>query len=169
MEPPTRPPITWRLVCALVLVPLILVASDFAATRSSLKYLLLPPFGALTYLVFVNPARAPLGFRNIVLAMSLTGLWSWFIASEFGYRPLTVGSAVLGTMAIMWLTGSRRVVPPMALCLLTLLLHDEIRWQVDYLLSVVIFTLLLWLLSVVWRRLPLDREVLHVGESRTQS
>lgn len=154
---PSLPPVTWRLLLALVLVPAILVASDLAATRSALQFLLLPPFGALAYLVFIHPEGAALSFRHIVLAMCLTALWSWLIASAFGYHALTVGVAATGTIVIMWVSGARRVVPPMALCLLTLLLHSEIRWQVDYLLSVLVFTLLLWLFSLLWVMLPLDR------------
>lgn len=43
----------------------------------------------------------------------------------------------------------------MALALLTLLLHQQVRWHVDCPISVGVFTVVLYGIYVVWRRLPL--------------
>lgn len=157
-----RQALTLRLALALVLVPLILAAADVAASRTTFKFLLLPPFGALTYLVFINPARLELGARQIVLSMTLTAVWAWLLASAIGYTAPSVILAVAGTMAIMWASRAHMVVPPMALALLTLLLHTQVRWHPEYLASVLVFTVAVYLMHRIWARLPLDRTLWHL-------
>lgn len=157
------PPVTIRVALSFLIVPALLVLADVGASRTSLKYLLLPPFGALAYLVFINPARVRLGWRQIILAPTLTAVWAWLIAGALGYNAPAVAVAVIGTMAIMWSTGSRMVVPPMALALLTLLLHNDVRWRIGYLISVLVFTVVMYAVYRLWLRLPLDR-VLIEGE-----
>jgi hypothetical protein len=155
------PSVTVGLAASFVLVPVLLMAADLAATRTALKYLLLPPFGALAYLVFINPTRIELDARHVILAPTLTAVWSWMVAGVLGYNLPAVGLVVLGTMVIMWGTGSRMVVPPMALALLTLLLHGAVRWQIAYPLSVFVFTLAMYAIYRLWLRLPLDRPLLR--------
>lgn len=144
-----------RTLVGLLLVPAIMVVADIAADRTALKFLLLPPLGALTYLVFVNPAGIEMNMRRIVLCPSATAVLAWTLANVIGYNALSVALATGGTMAIMWALGAPSIVPPLALALLTILLHAEVRGRVDYILSVVIFTVALYCLYRLWLRLPL--------------
>lgn len=144
-----------RTISGLILVLAILIAADVAANRTALKFLLLPPFGALTYLIFVNPTRVEVNARRVVAAPTLTAIWAWLVASAMGYETEGLALAVVGTMLIMWLLRAHMIVPPMALALLTLLLHQQVRWQVDYPISVAIFTLVLYGIYLIWSRLPL--------------
>lgn len=158
MRPRTRPfrtPANLRTLLGALLVVAILTVADVAATRTTLKFLLLPPFGALTYLVFLNPARLELGVRHIILSPTLTAVWAWLLASIVGDTVISVAAAAAGTMAIMWITRTHLVVPPMALALLTLLLYRDVRWQVDYLISVLIFTIGVYILYRLWIVLPI--------------
>jgi hypothetical protein len=139
-----------------VLVPLILVLADVAADRTALKFLLLPPLGALTYLLFVNPTGVEMNIRRVVIAPTATALFAWILASTAGYNAVTVAAATVGTMAILWLLQSATMVPPLALALLTVLLYKVVRGQVDYVLSVFIFTAAIYLIHRLWLRLPLD-------------
>ncbi len=146
-----------RRATALVLVPMILVIADVAANRTALKFLLLPPLGALTYLVFVNPARVDMNLRRIVVAPTATAALAWLAANWLGYNAVSVATVTVGTMLILWILRSATIVPPLALALLTVLLYKDVRGQVDYILSVFIFTAALYLLYRLWLRLPLDR------------
>jgi hypothetical protein len=146
-----------RRISALLLVPSILVVADLAADRTALKFLLLPPLGALTYLVFVNPARVDMNLRRVVVCPTATALLAWTIAGSIGYNFASVALVTIGTMAIMWGLEASSIVPPLALALLTILLHTEVRWQVDYVLSVFIYSVVLYGVYLVWLRLPLDR------------
>lgn len=142
-----------RTLVGLLLVPAIMVVADIAADRTALKFLLLPPLGALTYLVFVNPAGVEMNVRRIVLCPSATAVLAWTLANVIGYNALSVALATGGTMAIMWALDAPSIVPPLALALLTILLHAEVRGRVDYIVSVVIFTVALYGLYRVWVRL----------------
>lgn len=145
-----------RLATALLIVPAVLVAADIAADRTSLKYLLLPPLGALTYLLFVNPMSVAVTARRVVVCPTATALWAWLLATWLGYNVLSVALATIGTLAIMWGLDAVSIVPPLALALLSILLHNQIRGQIDYVLSVLIFTICIYALYLFWRRLPLD-------------
>jgi hypothetical protein len=145
-----------RKLTALVLVPTLLVLADITADRTALKFLLLPPLGALTYLVFVNPAHVEMNFRRIVICPTLTALLAWIIAGTLGYSFVSVALVTIGTMAVMWGLGAASIVPPLALALLTILLHEEVRGQVDYLLSVLIYSCVLYVIYRLWLRLPID-------------
>lgn len=138
----------------MALVVGILVLADIASTQTPLKFLLLPPFGALSYLVFVNPGNVHFNFRRIVLCPVLTAVLAWTLASTIGYNPLSIGLGTGGTMLIMWVLDAGMIVPPLALELLTLLLHDQIRGRFDYLASVFAFTALMYGLHVLWSRIP---------------
>jgi hypothetical protein len=151
------PGITLRRASGLVLVPAILVLADVAADRTALKFLLLPPLGALTYLLFVNPLGVDMNIRRVVVAPTATALMAWALASTVGYNAVSVAVATVGTMLILWLLAAPAVVPPLALALLTVLLHDEVRGQVDYVLSVFVFSAVIYCLHRIWLRLPLDR------------
>lgn len=148
-----------RRASALVLVPVILVVADVAANRTALKFLLLPPLGALTYLLFVNPAGVEMNLRRVVVAPTLTATFAWGLATGIGYNAVTVAAATVGTMLILWLLRSATIVPPLALALLTILLYKDVRGQVDYVLSVFIFTAAIYLIHRLWLRLPLDLDV----------
>lgn len=145
-----------RQVSALILVPAVLVVADFAASRTTLKFLLLPPFGALTYLVFVNPAGVTMNLRRVVLAPTATAAYAWILAGTLGYTPASVALGTLGTILIMYGLQATSVVPPLALELLTLLLHREVNGKPGYILSVLLFTLGIYGLYLLWLRLPLD-------------
>jgi hypothetical protein len=147
-----------RKVTALLLVPSLLVVADIAADRTALKFLLLPPLGALTYLVFVNPARVQMNLRRVVVCPTLTALLAWTIAGTLGYNFGSVALVTAGTMGIMWGLDASSIVPPLALALLTVLLHREVRGQVDYVLSVFIYSVVLYGIYLLWLRLPLDRQ-----------
>jgi hypothetical protein len=82
---------------------------------------------------------------------------AWALASTVGYNAVSVVVATVGTMLILWLLAAPAVVPPLALALLTVLLHDEVRGQVDYVLSVFVFSAVIYCLHRIWLRLPLDR------------
>lgn len=160
MAVPTTPflsPRDARRVTALVLVPVILVIADVAANRTALKFLLLPPLGALTYLLFVNPARVEMNVRRVVVAPTLTAIFAWLLATYVGYNALSVAAVTVGTMLILWLLRAVTIVPPLALALLTILLYKDVRGQVDYVLSVFIFTATIYLIYRLWMRLPLER------------
>ena len=146
-----------RKVSAFVLVPAVLVVADFAADRTALKFLLLPPLGALTYILFVNPANADMNVRRVIICPTATALLAWTLASTLGYNAVSVALATIGTMAIMWGLEAPSIVPPLALALLTILLHQEVRGRLDYVLSVFIFTVAIYCIHRVWVRLPLDR------------
>jgi len=147
-----------RRLSGLALVPLILVLADVAAGQTSFKFLLLPPFGALTYLIFVNPANVHVNVRRVVICPTVAALIAWLLAQALGYNAVSVFLATVGTMAAMWALDARMVVPPLALELLTLLLHDEVRGQVGYVVSVFAFTLVIYAVYRLWIVLPLDRE-----------
>lgn len=138
---------------ALVLVPLVLVGADLAATRTALKFLLLPPFGALTYLVFVNPGNIDLNVRRVVICPSLTAILAWAVANTLGYNAFSVAFTTIATMGLMFLLDSRMIVPPLALELLTLLLHREVKGQIGYIISIVVFTVAIYLVYRIWSRL----------------
>jgi CBS-domain-containing membrane protein len=146
-----------RKLSAFFLVPAVLVVADIAADRTTLKFLLLPPLGALTYLLFVNPAGVEMNVRRVVVCPTATALLAWTLANTVGYNAISVAAATVGTMAIMWGLEASMVVPPLALALLTILLHQEVRNRFDYVLSVLIFTVAVYGLYLLWRRLPLDR------------
>lgn len=146
-----------RTVSACMLIPAILVTADVAADRTALKFLLLPPFGALTYVVFINPAQLEMNIRRVVICPTAVALLAWTLANTIGYNAVSVAVATIGTMAIMWLLGSASIVPPLALALLTILLHVEVRGKLDYILSVFLFTVCIYAIYLVWLRLPLDR------------
>jgi hypothetical protein len=145
-----------RKLSALLIVPLVMVIADVVADRTALKFLLLPPFGALTYVVFVNPGRVDMNVRRVILCPTATGVYAWLLANALGYNAVSVALAVIGTMLIMWLLDTVMIVPPLALALLTVLLHDQVRGQVDYIISVFVFTIFVYGLYLVWLRLPLD-------------
>lgn len=145
-----------RLMAALVLVPAILVVADVAADRTALKYLLLPPFGALTYSVFINPGRIQMNVRRIVICPTVTAFYAWVLANTLGYNALSVALATVGTIGLMWALRASLVVPPLALALLTILLQSEVRGRPDYVLSVFVFTVAIYGLYRLWLRLPLD-------------
>lgn len=149
-------PLDRRRITALVVVPAVLMLADVAANRTALKFLLLPPLGALTYLLFVNPAGVEMNARRVIAAPTATAAYAWTIASVLGYNAVSVGLVTAGTIAIMWLLNAPSVVPPLALALLTVLLHDQVRGQVDYLISVFVFTVVIYALYQLWLRLPLD-------------
>lgn len=162
MAVPTTPflsPRDARRVTAVVLVPVILVIADVAANRTALKFLLLPPLGALTYLLFVNPARVEMNVRRVVVAPTLTAIFAWLLATYVGYNALSVAAVTVGTILILWLLQAVTIVPPLALALLTILLYKDVRGQVDYVLSVFIFTATIYLIYRLWMRLPLERLV----------
>ncbi|MGH2447826.1 MAG: HPP family protein [Chloroflexota bacterium] len=158
--------LTVRQLSAIVLVPAILVVADVLSGRT-LKFLLLPPFGALTYLVFINPVAVELNVRRIIVAPSVSGLYAWLIAQYLGYQPLSIFLATAGTMVILWLTKSTMIVPPLALELLTLLLHQEVHNRFGYVVSVVVFTIGVYLIYLAWRRLPLDATIYPFGRKPT--
>lgn len=145
-----------RRATALVLVPAILVIADVAANRTALKFLLLPPLGALTYLVFVNPALVEMNVRRIVVAPTATAALAWLLATWVGYNAVSVAAVTIGTMLILWVLRAASIVPPLALALLTVLLYKDVRGQIDYILSVFIFTAALYCIYRIWLRLPLD-------------
>ena len=147
-----------RKLSALLLVPSILVIADVAADRTALKFLLLPPLGALTYLVFVNPAHIEMNVRRVVICPTATAVLAWSLASTVGYNALSVFLVTAGTMAIMWGLDAFSIVPPLALALLTILLHDQVRGHLDYLLSVFVFTVALYGLYLLWLRIPFERK-----------
>jgi hypothetical protein len=60
-----------------------------------------------------------------------------------------------GTICLMWVLDARVIVPPLALALLTILLHSEVRGRPDYVLSVFVFTVAIYALYRLWLRLPL--------------
>lgn len=62
-----------RRVSAFLIVPLVLVVADMASNRTSFKFLLLPPFAALTYVVFVNPAKVEPNALRVIATPTLTG------------------------------------------------------------------------------------------------
>ena len=148
-----------RRTSALLLVPAIMVMADVAADRTALKFLLLPPFGALTYLVFVNPAGVRMNMRRVVVCPTATAALAWVLANALGYNAISVALATAGTVVIMWGLDAAFIVPPLALALLTVLLHQEVRGRPDYILCVFIFTVAIYALYVLWLRLPLDRPV----------
>lgn len=148
-----------RTISACILVPAILVVADVAADRTALKFLLLPPFGALTYIVFMNPAHVEINIRRVVICPTAVALLAWTLATTVGYNAVSVAVATTGTMAIMWALGAPSIVPPLALALLTILLHGEVRGRFDYVLSVFLFTAAIYGIYVLWLRLPLDPEV----------
>lgn len=150
-----------RRASALILVPLILIVADIAADRTTLKFLLLPPFGALTYLLFVNPSKVDMNIRRIVICPTATAVLAWILANTVGYNAISVALATTGTMAIMWALGAYLIVPPLALALLTILLHQEVRGHVDYILSVFVFTVAVYCIYLIWLRLPLDGGAIH--------
>lgn len=141
-----------REITALILVPLVLVAADVASNRTSLKFLLLPPFGALTYLVFINPGQVEINIRRIIICPSLVAGLAWVVANTLGYDVYSVGLTTLATMGIMILLDSTMIVPPLALELLTLLLHNQVKGQYGYIISVVVFTIVIYVLYRVWAR-----------------
>lgn len=143
-----------RRASALVLVPAILVIADVAANRTALKFLLLPPLGALTYLVFVNPARVEMNIRRIVIAPTATATLAWLMATWVGYNAVSVAAVTIGTMLILWILRAVSIVPPLALALLTVLLYKDVRGQVDYILSVFIFSAALYCIYRIWLHLP---------------
>jgi CBS-domain-containing membrane protein len=147
-----------RTAAGIVLVAAIMVVADLAADRTALKFLLLPPFGALTYLLFVNPANVPMNARRVVVCPTATALLAWTLAGTLGYNALSVALATCGTIAIMWILDAYLIVPPIALALLTILLYQQVRWQVDYVLSVFVFTVAVYALYLLWLRLPLNRD-----------
>jgi CBS-domain-containing membrane protein len=149
------PKLDRRTLLGLLIVPAIMVAADVAADRTALKFLLLPPLGALTYLLFVNPAGVEMNVRRVVICPSATALLAWTLANLVGYNALSVALATTGTMAIMWALGAPTIVPPLALALLTILLHEEVRGRVDFIISVVVFTIVIYCLYRLWLRLPL--------------
>lgn len=146
-------PFRTREITALILVPMVLVIADIIATRTALKFLLLPPFGALTYLVFVNPGNIELNIRRVIICPSATALLAWAVANTLGYNTVSVALTTIATMGLMFVLDSRMVVPPLALELLTLLLHDQIKGQFGYIISVVVFTAAIYLLYRLWARL----------------
>jgi hypothetical protein len=147
-----------RKLSALLLVPTILVIADVAADRTALKFLLLPPFGALTYVLFVNPAGVEMNIRRVVVCPTAVALLAWILANTIGYNAVSVALATIGTMLIMWSLGASSIVPPLALALLTILLHQEVRGRVDYIVSVFLFTVAIYWIYLLWLRLPLDAE-----------
>lgn len=134
-----------------------MVIADVAADRTALKFLLLPPFGALTYVVFVNPGRVEINLRRVILCPTATGVYAWLLANTLGYNAVSVALAVVGTMILMWALDTAMIVPPLALALLTVLLHDQVRGQVDYIISVFVFTIFIYGLYLAWLHLPLDQ------------
>ena len=159
MSLPTRAtfaPLNTRAATGIVLVPLILVIADVAANRTALKFLLLPPLGAMTYLVFVNPARMEMNIRRVVVAPKATAALAWILATWVGYNAISVAAVTIGTMLILWILRAVSVVPPLALALLTVLLYRAVRDQVDYILSVFIFSAAVYCLYRIWLRLPLS-------------
>jgi hypothetical protein len=94
--------------------------------------------------------------RRVILCPTATGVYAWLLANALGYNAVSVALAVIGTMLIMWLLDTVMIVPPLALALLTVLLHDQVRGQVDYIISVFVFTIFVYGLYLVWLRLPLD-------------
>jgi CBS-domain-containing membrane protein len=151
-----------RKLSAFLLVPAILVAADVAADRTAMKFLLLPPLGALTFLVFVNPAHVAMNVRRIIVGPTATALLAWTLANVLGYNAVSVALATIGTMAIMWALDATLIVPPLALALLTLLLHSEVHGRVDYLISVFAFTVAIYALYRLWLWIPFERST---GES----
>ncbi len=151
-------PIRTREVTALVLVPLVLVAADVVATQTALKFLLLPPFGALTYLVFVNPGNIEINIRRVVICPSATAILAWAVANALGYNMVSVALTTIATMGLMFVLDSRMVVPPLALELLTLLLHNQVKGQFGYIISVVVFTAAIYLLYRGWALLVREPE-----------
>lgn len=145
-----------RRASALVIVPLILVVADLAADRTALKFLLLPPFGALAYLVFVNPANVHLNARRVVVAPTASAALAWILANSLGYNALSVALGTAGTMAIIWVLDASMIVPPLALALLTLLLHKEVHGKFGFIVSVFVFTLVVYALYRLWVQLPLE-------------
>jgi hypothetical protein len=125
-----------------------------AADRTALKFLLLPPFGALTYLLFVNPANVTMNLRRVVICPTATALLAWILASTIGYNAVSVALVTIGTMALMWALQAFMIVPPLALALLTMLLYRDVRGRVDYVLSVLLFTMVVYGIYLLWLRLP---------------
>jgi hypothetical protein len=93
-------PFRTREITGLVLVPVVLVAADVVATRTAFKFLLLPPFGALTYLVFVNPGNIEINLRRVVICPSATAVLAWVVASTLGYNMVSVAITTVAT--IVW-------------------------------------------------------------------
>jgi hypothetical protein len=153
-----------RKLSALVIVPLVMVIADVAADRTALKFLLLPPFGALTYVVFVNPGQVNMTVRRVILCPTATGVYAWLLANTLGYNALSVALAVVGTMILMWALDTVMIVPPLALALLTVLLHAQVRGQVDYIISVFVFTIALYCLYLAWLRVPLGQDAEGPGQ-----
>lgn len=137
---------------------MVLVAADIVATQTALKFLLLPPFGALTYLVFVNPGSIELNVRRVIICPSATAILAWAVANTLGYNTFSVALTTIATMGLMFILDSRMVVPPLALELLTLLLHNQVKGQAGYIISVVVFTTVIYLLYRVWARLVSEPE-----------
>ena len=145
-------------IAGILLVTVILVVADVAATFSALKFLLLPPFGALAYLVFVNPAQVLITVRRVVFCPIAAALLAWGLASTIEYNIVSIAAATLGTIALMWLLDAAMVVPPVALELLTLLLHRQVRGDPIYPASVCVFTVGIYLLYQIWDRLVVIEE-----------
>ncbi len=143
-----------RRMSAYILVPAILVVADVAANRTALKFLLLPPLGALTYLLFVNPGNVPMNIRRVVICPAATAAFAWALANTLGYNAPSVALATIGTMIIMYVLRADLLVPPLALALLTVLLHNEVHGRPDYILSVFVFTTVLYAIHRAWLRLP---------------
>lgn len=146
-----------RKATGLILVPVLMVLADVAASRTALKFLLLPPFAALTYVVFVNPGGVPMNIRRVIVCPACTALLAWGSAGTLGYNALSVGVVVVGTMLLMWVLDSRMVVPPLALALLTVLLYKQVRGRIDYPISVLAYTIVLYGIFRLWSWLPLER------------
>ncbi len=159
-------PFRTREITALVLVPAVLIAADIVATRTALKFLLLPPFGALTYLVFVNPGNIQINLRRVVICPTATALLAWVVANTLGYNTISVAVSTIGTMGLMFVLDSRMVVPPLALELLTLLLHNQVKGQFGYIISVAVFTAAIYILYLAWVRL-VSEPTSAQAESRT--
>lgn len=136
-----------RPLLAFLAVPLVLVLADVAANRTTLKFLLLPPFGALTYMVIVNPSRVDLNLRRLILAPTAATVIAWVVGNALGYTPIAIGAATLGTLLVMWVLDAVTMAPCLALALLTLLLHREVGWNVGYPIAVFLFTLILYILN----------------------
>lgn len=150
--------VTARTLHLAIAVPIILALADVAANRTALKFLLLPPFGALAYTVLVNPARLDLNLRRLVLAPTAATVIAWILGNELGYTPVSVAVATGATTLVMWLFGALTIVPCLALELLALLLHRQVGWNVGYPLAVFLFTVILFGMHLILRHRPDARD-----------
>ncbi len=136
-------------IAVAVVLPGILVALQYASSRTDLKLLLFPPLAAIGYHILREPHSPMAHLRSVVLAPTLASACGVALTLAGGLQAWTVAAATLAAVVIV--ESLRAHAPPALAVALLALFGRESGWT--YPVSVLLSTSVLYVVWLVWRRI----------------